>query len=156
MSLNICFEYRSLHKYLIVGKIGSVRTNSWRASGWSGYMGSTIWYLYYIFQGVIFVSQLWIPGGTTQRIPSVWVILLPGYLNCCHFFLKTKNCRSPSEDQLVFISRKVNLSVALFNLCPYFQMGGGSCHFSILSWWIVGGGCPQLHPLFFWNHSTNI
>ena len=58
--------------------------------------------------------------GIARRVPGVWVHSFPTYFNCCTFFLNTLNCRSPSGDQLIFISRNGNSSfVTIWTLSSF-------------------------------------
>ena len=64
------------------------------------------------------------PEGIAQRVPCVWVLSFTTYFNCCNFLLNTPNCRSPSGDQLIFMSRNGNLSfVTIWTLSSFAGVG---------------------------------
>ena len=50
------------------------------------------------------------PEGIVRMVPGVWLLLFQMYSNCCPFFLNPLDCRSPSRDQLIFMSMNQNLS----------------------------------------------
>ena len=70
------------------------------------------------FLEVRFTKRLRTPKGIAQRIPGVWVLSLPMYFNCCPFYLKNPNCRSPSGEKLIFISKK---GIFLFGVGEFAQ-----------------------------------
>ena len=65
-----------------------------------------------------FARRFKTPDGIARRVPGVLVLPILTYFKYCPFFLDMLNCRSPSGDQLIFISRN----------------GEGACHLSIFLW----------------------
>ena len=104
------FSYCLLHKSPIVGKLGGARPALRRAFAWSGYILSTPSERIDGFLEVSLTRRFRTPGGIARRVPGVWVISFPTYFNCFTFFLNTPNCRFPSGDQLIFMSRNDNSS----------------------------------------------
>ena len=104
-----------------------------------------------VLREVIFSRQFRTPDGIACRVPVVWVLHLPMYLNCCLFFLYTKNSKSPLEDQIIFISRKVNFSFAIILTLSFSAEGGRSISFVHVyavncRWWF-----PAVFSTVFWN-----
>ena len=110
--VNIRFWYWNIYNPPIVGKTEVARSTSKRAFAQSGYTLSTLleWKMGLRESG--FARQFRTPNGTTCRVPGVWEITLPTYFNFWYFFPKTHNCRSPSGDQLIFMSRNGNVLFA--------------------------------------------
>ena len=77
------------------------------------------------FLEVSFARRLKTPEGIARRVPGVWVLSLPMHFNCCPFFLKALNCRSPYWDQLIFISKKGGSSFATIWTRSSFSGVGG-------------------------------
>ena len=63
-----------------------------------------------VFSEVSFAGQFMTLDGIVHRVLVVWGLLIPTYFNCCHFFLNTISCRSPSGNQFIIIYRNDNLS----------------------------------------------
>ena len=99
-----------LHKPPIVGKLGGARPPPCgERFAWPGLIFSTPSELIEGFLYVILASQFRTPEEIASRLPGVWVISFLSYFNCCPFFLNTPNFKSPSGDQLIFMSRNGNL-----------------------------------------------
>ena len=62
------------------------------------------------FLEVSLARQFRIPEGITRRVLGVWVLSFTTHFNCCPFFLNKPNCKYPSGEQLIFMSRNGNLS----------------------------------------------
>ena len=60
------------------------------------------------FLEMSFAKWLRTPEGIARRVLDLWVLSLLTYFNYWTFFLKTPNCRSPSGEQLTFISKNGN------------------------------------------------
>ena len=106
------------------------------------------------FLEVSFSRRLKTPEGIARRVPGVWVLSLPTYFNCCPFFLKTPNCRSPSGYQLIFISKKGNSSsVMIWTGSSFLGVGGfaSSVHISAVNFrcWF-----PAAKFTVCWNFSS--
>ena len=107
-SLSSCFSHNST----IVGKTEGAKPALWRELAWAGYIEYTSTAQMDGFLEVSFARRLKTPEGIARKVPGVWVLSLPTYFNCWPFFLNTRNCRFPSGDQLIFISKKGNSSFA--------------------------------------------
>ena len=64
------------------------------------------------------------PDGIMCRVTGVWVIPLLTYFNFCPFFLNTPNYKSPSGEQIIFISRRENSLFATIRILSFFIEGG--------------------------------
>ena len=60
------------------------------------------------FNELILTRRFRTPEGIGCRAPVVWILYLTKYFNCFPCFLNTLNCKSPSGDQLIFMSRNGN------------------------------------------------
>ena len=59
------------------------------------------------------------PKVIAWRVPGVWVLSFQTYFNFCPFFLNTPNRKSPSGDQLIFMSRKGDSSFVASSTLSY-------------------------------------
>ena len=76
------------------------------------------------FLGVSLSRRLRNPEGIACRVPGVWVLCFPTYFNCCKFFLNTPNFKSPSGNQLIFMSMNGNsLFVTIWTLYSFTGVG---------------------------------
>ena len=90
------------------------------------------------------------------RVLGVWVLTFSSYFNCCPFYLDIPNLISPPGDQLMFKSRKRNLSEKQVWALSFFSEGNISksfVHISTVTW-----RCWFNSALFtiFCNQPTNI
>ena len=124
--VKVRFSSWNFHNCPIVRWIGGDRPDFRRVFVWSGYTLSTLSEWKLGFRKVSFAWRFRTADGIARRIPNVWVLPLPTHFNWFSWFIKTPNYRSPSRDQLVFISRKVNSSWHGFNL--FLLCRGGKAH----------------------------
>ena len=86
---------------------------------------------------------------------GVWVLSIPTYFNFCPFLLNMINCRSPSGDQLIFISRNGNsLFVRIWTFSSFTERGGGVVsfiHIYAVDWrcWL-----PAALSTVYWNFTN--
>ena len=107
------------------------------------------------FCEVILARQFETPEGIVCRVPGVWVLSFTTYFNCCPFLLNMINCKSPSGDQLIFMSRNGNSSfVTIWTLSSFagvwdfysvVHISAVNCHcFLKLFWTIFNFSCTFL------------
>ena len=120
----LIFSSCLLHKSPIVSKLGGARPALRRVFAWSGYILSTPSEWIRGFLEVSLARRFRTPEGIARRVPGVWVIYFLTYFSYCPFFLNTPNYRSPSADQLIFMSRNGNsLSVTIWTLSYFAGVG---------------------------------
>ena len=90
-----------------------------------------------VFRKVSVAIQFRTPDGITCWSPGVWVLPIPMYFNCCHFFLNMMNCRPPFRDLLIFTTRNGNLLfITAWTLSSFAGRGGfvSFVHISAENW----------------------
>ena len=130
------------HNSPIVGKIGGATPASRWEFSWSEYILSTPSEWKESFYEVSFARQFQTPDGIVCRVPGVWVLPILKYFNCCPFYQDTLNCRPPSGDQLILISRNESSSfVTIWPLSYFVKRGRFASFFHIF--------CGKLEVLIF-------
>ena len=91
---------------------------------WLGLTKSTLLEWKLSLRELIFARWFGTPDGIARRVPGAWVLIFPIYFNWCPFFLNIPNSRTPSGNQLIFMSRKGNLSAVHIWTLYLFSWGG--------------------------------
>ena len=99
-----------LHKLDIVGKLEGTRPALRRAFEWLGQILSIPSEWMEGFREVSLARRCSNTEGIMRKVTGVRIISFPTYFNCCPFFLKILDCKSPSGDQLIFMSWNVKFS----------------------------------------------
>ena len=103
---------------------------------------------------MIFARRFRDPYGIARSISGVWKLPFPAYFLCCPFILITLNCRSPSGDQLIFMSKNGNSSFFTTWTLSYFAGRGDFA--SVVHIYVVNWNCWFPASLFTvsWNSSN--
>ena len=97
---------------------------------------------------VSFYMRLRNPNGIARRVLGVGKLLFLMHFYCCHLFKNHKNCRTLSEEQLIFMSRNGNLLFTMIWTLYFFSEKGKSVLFSKNLIWTVGVGWLKTCKLY--------